>query len=80
MDDDIAARLLASIHSNRLVILCGAGLSMAPPSNLPSAARLAQNCADRYHEITGQLLDDDLRTDLEKLPYPAIFPSISRLI
>jgi len=67
MDEAIAARLLASINANRLVILCGAGLSMSPPSNLPSAARLAQNCADKYLEITGNHLDDDLRNDLEKL-------------
>ena len=67
MDEDIASRLLASIHANRLVILCGAGLSMAPPSNLPSATRLAQNCAAKYSEITGQLLDNDLKTDLERL-------------
>ena len=67
MDEVIASRLLASINANRLVILCGAGLSMSTPSNLPSAARLAQNCANRYLEITGHRLTDDLINDLEKL-------------
>lgn len=42
------ARLLGSIEANRLVLLCGAGLSMPPPSNLMSAPRVAQLCYDRY--------------------------------
>ena len=33
--------LLNTIEENRLVVLCGAGLSMAPPSNLPSANAIA---------------------------------------
>src|ERR1039457_3525597 len=41
-------QLLESIIWQRLVVLCGAGLSMAPPSSLPSARALAQACAQEY--------------------------------
>ena len=38
MTDEVATRLLEAIAANRLIILSGAGLSMADPSNVPSAA------------------------------------------
>jgi hypothetical protein len=41
-------QLLESIIWQRLVVLCGAGLSMAPPSSLPSACALAQACTQEY--------------------------------
>ena len=66
MDAAIKNRLLASIDSNRLILLCGAGLSMADPSRLPSARTVAQACFDKY-----QLRDPEcpkaLREDLESL-------------
>ena len=36
------------MEAGRLVLLCGAGLSMAPPSSLPSAWTVAARCYDRY--------------------------------
>jgi hypothetical protein len=36
-DDPTLTRLLGSIEANRLVLLCGAGLSIPPPSDLMSA-------------------------------------------
>jgi hypothetical protein len=41
-------RLLGSIEASRLVLLCGAGLSIPSPSGLLSAVRVAQVCYDRY--------------------------------
>jgi|GEM_PF-567937 len=39
---------LDGILNNRLVLLAGAGLSMAAPSNLPSAAKIAQDAKTEY--------------------------------
>src|SRR4051794_1228949 len=64
MTDEVATRLLEAIAANRLIILSGAGLSMAAPSSLPSAATVAQRCAGAYVTSTGTALDAALRTDL----------------
>lgn len=61
------ARLLASMSAGRLVILCGAGLSMAPPSSLPSAWRVAEMCFDEYRLTVDPLIDPALRNNLEAL-------------
>lgn len=61
---DVKRRLLESIDADRLVVLCGAGLSMAPPSNLPSARRVAEICFDAYSARIDQKLDDTLRYDI----------------
>src|SRR6266480_1007537 len=53
-----------SVRAGTLVLFCGAGLSMGPPTNAPSAATLAENCYDRYLSIGGQL-PIALRPDLE---------------
>lgn len=47
----LKVRLLGSIEAHRLVVLSGAGLSMAEPSRLPSAQNVAQRCFDRYRDI-----------------------------
>jgi hypothetical protein len=39
---------LSALHADRLAILCGAGLSMASPSNLPNAAQLAAQAKRKY--------------------------------
>lgn len=61
------ARLLASMSAGRLVILCGAGLSMAPPSSLPSAWKVAGMCFDEYQLRIDPLIDPALRDNLEAL-------------
>ena len=58
-------RLLGSIDANNLVLLCGAGISIASPSDLLSARRVAQICYDQYRPI-------------EELP-PALRDNISGL-
>ena len=52
IESTLAHRLLGSIEADRLVILAGAGLSMAPPSHVPGATDLAGAAAARFHEIT----------------------------
>lgn len=47
------ALALDAILSERLAILCGAGLSMAPPSSLPSAATLAADAKRKYDSQYG---------------------------
>lgn len=59
--------MLASMNAGRLLILCGAGLSMAPPSSLPSARAVAERCFDRYRLESDPNFDIDLRNNLEAL-------------
>jgi hypothetical protein len=56
-----------SIDANRLVIFCGAGLSIPSPSDLPSARDLAQYCAQEYQMKTGASLPNEVKEDLEGL-------------
>lgn len=65
LDSDILIRLLGSIEADRLVLLCGAGLSIPPPSNLMSAARVSQACYDKYRAIA--VLPAPLRDDVDAL-------------
>src|SRR5258706_10105637 len=67
MDNALAAQLLTAIEGDRLVVLCGAGLSMSAPSSLPPAWLLAKQCAEKFRRITGDALPADHQEDLEKL-------------
>src|SRR5579863_10531230 len=64
MTEEVATRLLEAIAANRLIVLSGAGLSMAAPSNLPSAATVAHSCTETYAKCTGTVLDAALQEDL----------------
>jgi hypothetical protein len=44
---------LEAMYSQRLAVLCGAGLSMASPSNVPSAATLAARAKKKYDDTYG---------------------------
>ena len=61
------ARILASMNAGRLLVVCGAGLSMAPPSSLPSAGMVAERCFERYRLESDPHCDPDLRDNLEAL-------------
>jgi hypothetical protein len=50
-DEERLTRLLGSVEANRLVVLCGAGLSIPSPSNLMTAERVANVCYDKYRPI-----------------------------
>lgn len=58
-------KLLGSIQANNLALLCGAGLSMPPPSSLMSAVRVARTCYDKYAPT--EVLPAALRDDPERL-------------
>jgi hypothetical protein len=60
MDNGVRMALDA-IHADRLALICGAGLSMASPSNLPSASALAALAQTRYAALYG----------LDRPPLPA---------
>ncbi len=64
MDDDLRERLLNSIENDRLVMFCGAGLSI--PSGVPSACALARLCKGKYEHEIGRQLPEGM-TDLETL-------------
>lgn len=53
--------------AQRLIVVCGAGLSMGKPSSAPSAREVAQICFDKYVASTGVAVAAPLRDDLEKL-------------
>lgn len=55
------------MDAGRLVVLCGAGLSMAPPSNLPSARQIAEKCFDAYQLRVDPHINPALRQNLEAL-------------
>lgn len=48
MEHQLKLKLLASIQQKRLAVFCGAGLSMSPPSSLPSAKVVAEKCTTEY--------------------------------
>jgi hypothetical protein len=51
--DEGVQRAFTSLVNERLAILCGAGLSMAAPSILPSAASIAAKAKQKYDAIHG---------------------------
>jgi hypothetical protein len=62
---EVKTKLLASMHAGRLVVVCGAGLSMAAPSSLPAAWRVAEASFDKYALETDPACDPAMRHDLE---------------
>lgn len=67
MTPETITRLLASMNAGRLLVVCGAGLSMATPSSLPSARAVAERCFDKYRLESDPNCDLALREDLEAL-------------
>lgn len=66
-------KALQSLLSNRLALLCGAGLSMAAPSSIPSAAQLANRAKEKYdatycpaHPPLPDSIDDQARFFFEQ--------------
>src|SRR5436190_1714165 len=65
LSDELTIRLLRAIETDSLMFLCGAGLSVPLPSDLPSAARVSQICYDRW--VHTEALDAALRNDVNRL-------------
>lgn len=65
LNADLKTRLLGAIQTDSLIFLCGAGLSMASPSNLPSAIKISQTCYDAW--LPTETLDPALRDDIDRL-------------
>ena len=55
------------MNAGRLLVVCGAGLSMAPPSSLPSARAVAERCFDKYRLESDPNCNLALRENLEAL-------------
>lgn len=62
---DQTTRLLGAIQTDSLVFLCGAGLSIPPPTSLLSAVRVSQVCYDTW--LPTEALDVGLRNDVDRL-------------
>ncbi|MEQ1768482.1 MAG: SIR2 family protein [Devosia sp.] len=58
-------RVIDSIEANNLVLLCGAGLSIPPPSRLMSALAVSRHVYDAY--LPAQVLPPVLRDDIDQL-------------
>jgi len=67
MDPACSQELMASISNGRLAVICGAGLSMAPPSSAPSARDVAVRASAKCRESTGTDAPAGCETDIEKL-------------
>jgi len=65
--DPVLTDLLAEAKADRLVIVAGAGLSMAPPSGVPSAGALAKAVRAKYQNNTGADLPPEVVDDIEKI-------------
>ena len=65
MQAEVKTKLLASMHAGRLVVVCGAGLSMAAPSSLPAAWRVAGHEALDEHGLERVKVDKVLRERFE---------------
>ena len=65
IDAALKTKLLGAVDTDTLVFLCGAGLSVSSPSFLPSAARVAEICYEKW--IVNEALDPDLKFDVDKL-------------
>jgi NAD-dependent SIR2 family protein deacetylase len=67
MDAALLHRLVASIQQRRLVVFCGAGLSMTGPSLVPSATGLAHQCLKEYNQRALPALPATASANLETM-------------
>src|SRR5579862_1682831 len=67
MEPGLLANLLASVETDSLVIVCGAGLSRTDPSRVPAASELAKSCARAFTQLTAMPVPDGADLNLEML-------------
>lgn len=65
--DEAVQSLITSINNQSLVFFCGAGLSMGPPSSLPSAARLVEDLEQEYQALHGRSLVGAVGNNIEQV-------------
>lgn len=65
LSGSLTTRLLGAIETDSLMFLCGAGLSVAPPSDLPLATTVSQICYDAWRHT--EALDPALRDHVDQL-------------
>lgn len=70
--NQVLPSLLLAIRNQRLIVFCGAGLSMGDPSNLPSAAQMVENLVRRYRLDTGGDLTACVDEDIEEIAHWAL--------
>jgi hypothetical protein len=61
----LITRLVGAIETDSLMFLCGAGLSVAPPSDLPLATTVSRICYDTWRHT--EVLDPALRDHVDQL-------------
>lgn len=62
---NLTTRLLGAIETDSLVFLCGAGLSIPSPSDLPSSISISRTCYDTW--LPTEALDQAFRDDVDQL-------------
>jgi hypothetical protein len=65
LSDALRTRLLGALETKTLVFLCGAGLSIPMPSDLPKAVDVSRACYDTWQPI--EALPAALRDDIDAL-------------
>ncbi len=65
LSTNLVTRLLGATETDSLLFLCGAGLSVAPPSSLPLAATVSRACYDKW--IHTEVLSPALRDNVDQL-------------
>jgi hypothetical protein len=78
IETTLAQQLLASIESDRLAIFVGAGLSMSPPSAVPSAAKVARDTSEKFRQVT--LTNTPIGTDSNLETLTEFFLSNNNLV
>jgi hypothetical protein len=65
LSTDKLTMLVGAMENDRLMFLCGAGLSVPPPSFLPTAPAVAKKCFDKRTPVEN--LDPALEWDIDNL-------------
>ena len=61
----IRDKIISSLENGNLIVVCGAGLSIPSPSNLPSAQELLNLCVKKCS--TTYSIDESAKTDIGSL-------------
>jgi hypothetical protein len=65
--ETVEPSLLQAIEAGRLVLVCGAGVSMDSPTSIPCAGAVANVCFDEYEKVVPGGLNEADRDNLEAI-------------